>query len=261
MEIRITHIDTACILLEINGFKIVTDPTLDFAGKYYHHGFGAVSRKTENPALPVTTLHGTDLVLLSHHQHNDNLDRAGKAFLASVPLILSTKQAAKAIKGITGLDSWESYKIETAKVPGLVITATPAQHRPSWLPEFFSGKVTGFIIRYQGQKGGAIYISGDTVYFKGIEKVAERFEIGTAIMHVGDVQFRYLSGFGKYTMDSTDLIKAAKVLKPKKIIPVHHKGWSHFKETEQHLRDKLTASEFTKDIALFLESGKTVDIG
>ena len=44
MKVNITHIDTACILLEINGYRILTDPTLDSAGKLYHHGFGSISR-------------------------------------------------------------------------------------------------------------------------------------------------------------------------------------------------------------------------
>lgn len=32
MNISVTHIDTACILLEIGGYRIVTDPTLDNRG-------------------------------------------------------------------------------------------------------------------------------------------------------------------------------------------------------------------------------------
>ncbi|WP_169749158.1 hypothetical protein [Flavihumibacter petaseus] len=44
--ITFTHIDTACVLLTIDGFTILTDPTLDAAGHWYHHGIGAFSRKT-----------------------------------------------------------------------------------------------------------------------------------------------------------------------------------------------------------------------
>ncbi len=45
MNIKITHIDTACCLIEIGFFKILTDPVLDNAGKLYHHGYGAISKK------------------------------------------------------------------------------------------------------------------------------------------------------------------------------------------------------------------------
>ena len=120
MAISITHIDTACILLDINDYKILTDPTLDKSGKLYYHGSGSFSRKTDDPAITIDQLHDIDLILLSHHQHKDNFDHNGKKFAATVPLILSTKSAAKAIKGVTGLADWESYKIKSNKVPGFI---------------------------------------------------------------------------------------------------------------------------------------------
>jgi L-ascorbate metabolism protein UlaG (beta-lactamase superfamily) len=255
MDITITHIDTACILLEIGGYRILTDPTLDNAGLLYYHGYGAASRKTENPALPVSGLKNIDLILLSHHQHKDNFDNNGKEFTRHVANVISTKSASKAIKGITGLDNWQTHKIENSKVKNLRVTATPAQHRPGWLPEFVSGKVIGFIIEFDGQQNGVIYISGDTVYFKGIDEVAKRYKIDTGIFHVGSVQFRYLTGFGRYTMDSKDLIKSVNILNPDKIIPIHYKGWTHFKEKETELKKALAASASTRTRTIFLKAG------
>lgn len=256
MKISITHIDTACILLEINGYKILTDPTLDDAGGFYYHGSGSFSRKTENPALQSGMLDGIDLILLSHHQHKDNFDKKGKAFALKYPeKIISTIPASKAIPGITGLADWQSKAVEAPKLSNLKITATPAQHHPWWVPEFFAGKVIGFVIEFDGQQDGVIYISGDTVYFKGIEEVAAKFKIDIAIMHVGSVQFRYLTGFGQYTMDSGDLLRSVNVLNPKKVVPIHHKGWSHFKESESVLKERIAAAESVNRKAIFLKSG------
>lgn len=260
MNITITHIDTACILLEINGYRILTDPTLDNAGHWYHHGFGAVSRKTDAPAVPAGGLTDVDLVLLSHHQHKDNFDYNGQVFTSKVNTVISTRNAAKAISGIIGLDHWETYAVDTPKVSRLRITATPAQHHPWWIPEFVSGKVIGFIIEFDGQENGVLYISGDTVYFKGIEEVAKRYTIDIGIFHVGAVQFRYLSGFGKYTMDSKDLIKAAQVLQPRTVIPIHYRGWSHFKEKEELLKSVLRTDATVKDKTLLLTPGHPVKL-
>lgn len=253
--LTITHIDTACMLIDINGYRILTDPTLDRAGKLYYHGAGAFSRKTGDPALPLTALPEVDLVLLSHHHHKDNFDTNGKRFASTVPLILSTKPAARAIKGITGLDDWEAYSIQTAKVPGLKITATPAQHHPWWVPEVLAGKVIGFIIEFDQLQSGVIYISGDTVYFNGIDEVAKRFTIGTAIFHVGSVQFRYITGFGQYTMNARGLLRSVHVLNPAKVIPIHYKGWSHFKESESTLRRVLARDPFVNEKVTFLKPG------
>lgn len=257
MNLTIIHIDTACILLDINGFRILTDPTLDKAGHLYYHGFGAVSRKTDDPALPPGNLHNIDLILLSHHQHKDNLDTTGKAFLdqATVP-ILSTPKAAHDLPRVTGLANWQTMAIDTPKVRNLRITATPAQHHPWWIPEFISGPVIGFVIEYDGQKNGVIYISGDTVYFKGIEEVAQRYDIDIAILHAGGVQFRYLTGLGIYTMNSRHLLKSIKMLNPCSVIPIHFRGWSHFKEKESTLRRNLHDNTFIGNRTIFLQSGE-----
>lgn len=255
MNISITHIDTACILIDINGYKILTDPTLDRAGALYYHGSGGFSRKTGDPAIDPGQLDDVSVILLSHHQHKDNFDHKGKAFALSVTLILSTKSAAKKIDVITGLGNWESYAIETDRVPGLRITATPAQHHPWWLPGFFAGEVIGFIIEFDEQKNGVIYITGDTVYFKGIDEVARRLKIDIGIFHLGSVEFPYLTAWGRYTMNSADLVKSVAVLDPAKVIPIHYKGWTHFKEKETLLKSRIAANEALSRKTIFLTPG------
>jgi len=256
MNLQITHIDTACLLIDINGYKILTDPTLDRAGSLYYHGFGAFSRKTGNPSIPHRLLEDIDLILLSHHQHYDNFDRAGQAFARKAKKILSTVPASKAIPGTVGLENWQSVELPTEKVTNLRITATPAQHRPWWIPELVSGKVIGFVIEYDEQENGVLYISGDTVFFKGIEEVASRYQVDIGIFSVGSVQFRYLTGCAKYTMDADDLIRASKTLRPNKIIPVHSQGWSHFKESEAVLMTTLFSEDYTRNRTVFLNPGE-----
>ena len=98
MQVRVTHIDTACILLELNGYRILTDPVLDPAGSFYHFGWGTFSKKLKSPAMQPRDLGRIDLVLLSHDQHEDNLDHAGREFIKTVPRVLSTRPASKASK-------------------------------------------------------------------------------------------------------------------------------------------------------------------
>jgi L-ascorbate metabolism protein UlaG (beta-lactamase superfamily) len=123
------------------------------------------------------------------------------------------------------------------------------------VPEFLAGKVIGFIIQFDEQNNGVIYITGDTVYFKGIKEVASKYKVDIGIFHLGSVEFRYLTGFGRYTMNSRDLLKSARVLQPNKIIPIHYRGWSHFKEQENILRSRIAASSDLKDKTLFLPPG------
>jgi L-ascorbate metabolism protein UlaG (beta-lactamase superfamily) len=259
-SVTITHIDTACILIDINGYRILTDPTLDKAGQWYYHGAGSFSKKTESPAIAAEQLPPIDLVLLSHHQHKDNFDNNGKAFAMKVPVILSTKTASAEVSGITGLSNWQSFSVFDRRIGELKITATPAQHHPWWLPEFFSGEVIGFVIELSDPAKTVIYISGDTVYFNGIREIAKRFKVDVGIFHVGSVEFRYLTGFGRYTMNSRDLVKAVDTLDPKIIIPIHHKGWSHFKEKETALKNKIAVFPQIATRINYLISGEPFSI-
>ncbi len=80
MKVTITHIDTACVLLNINGFKILTDPTLnkkDGIFPQYVSSPLAFSKKYCDPALSNEEIGKVDLVLLSHDHHSDNLDKNG----------------------------------------------------------------------------------------------------------------------------------------------------------------------------------------
>jgi L-ascorbate metabolism protein UlaG (beta-lactamase superfamily) len=258
--ITITHIDTACVLLNIAGYKILTDPTLDGPGKLYYHGSGTFSRKTSVPAASSATLGDIDLVLLSHHQHKDNFDDEGKRFTQNVPLVISTEAAARRLPNARGLTPWMSYTIKDHRIPDLKITAVPAQHHPWWIPEILVGNVIGFIIECSLLTKGAIYISGDTVYFKQIGKIARRFKIDVGIFHVGSVQFRYLTGWGQYTLDGRGLLKMTHTLRPEKIIPVHSSGWTHFKEKENVLKKILMSDPDVWQKTILPEPGKVITL-
>ncbi|HHH50582.1 MAG TPA: hypothetical protein ENK52_06355 [Saprospiraceae bacterium] len=252
----ITHIGTACCLIEIDGFKILTDPVLDDAGKYYHHGFGAISKKTTNPHIELANLKDVDLILLSHPQHKDNFDVKGRAFAKTVPLVLSTKRIEKELKNGKGLLPWEEYVLDLPGQKQLKITATPAQHHPNWLPTFISGKVIGFIIELSTSPD-ALYITGDTIYFPEIEAIASKFKtIKYALIHVGSAEVRYLSGWGQYTMAAAGFVKTVKAIEPQIAIPIHNDGWSHFRENDAGILKalRLEKHDFQAKIT-FLEKG------
>jgi len=261
MDIIVTHIDTACCLIEFGDYKILTDPALDSAGKLYHHGFGTISRKTENPILDEVNLNDVDLVLLSHPQHKDNFDLKGREFSKTVPLILSTKKIEKKFENGKGLKAWQTFNVESEnKSHSLKVTATPAQHHPNWLPNFFSGEVIGFFIESERDKK-SLYISGDTIYFKGINEIGEKLNPTYSLIHVGSAQFRYLTGLGKFTMDAKGFIKTLKTLDSIITIPIHNSGWSHFKENDDDIQKKLSnENETIKKKVVFLKRGRNTNL-
>ncbi|MBU2662091.1 MBL fold metallo-hydrolase [Actinoplanes bogorensis] len=215
----LTHIGGPTTLLELGETRLLVDPTFDAPGRRYAFGWGTSSRKTAGPAVPVPALGRLDGVLLTHDQHADNLDDAGRALLSTVPVVVTTPAGARRLD-CTGLAPWQ-----TTTIGDVEITATPSRHGPAWSVPIV-GPTTGFALR---AAGSTIWISGDTVLFPGVLEVASRFTIDTAILHLGKVQFG-LTGPARFTMTGRDAVALTDRIRPRRIVPVHYEGWSHFHE-------------------------------
>jgi L-ascorbate metabolism protein UlaG (beta-lactamase superfamily) len=188
MNTRITHIGTATMLLEIGSLRLLTDPVFDPAGGHYFFGYGTNSIKLTEPAIQPQDLGRIDAVLLSHDHHEDNLDRAGRALLPNAGRVITTSSGAKRLKGnAIGLKTWQSATLKADDVE-IKITAAPAHHGTLG-SHIIVGETAGFILEWAGQKHGALYISGDTVWFNGLREIGQRFKIGTAILHIGGARF------------------------------------------------------------------------
>jgi L-ascorbate metabolism protein UlaG (beta-lactamase superfamily) len=174
-------------------------------------------------------------VLLSHDQHGDNLDDAGRAVLPGAGVVLTTIAGARRLGGnAKGLAPWDSALVGEVK-----ITATPARHGPPLsLP--IVGHVVGFVIESPLLTHGAIFISGDTVYFRGVAEVASRFRIGTAFLHIGGVRFG-ISGPLRYTFSGEEAARLGAELGARTIVPIHYDGWTHFRETRAQTETALAS--------------------
>jgi len=228
-EVAITHIGGPTVLLEIDGWRLLTDPTFDQPGRRYNFGWGTSSRKLAGPALAAAEIGPIDAVLLSHDHHDDNLDPAGRALLPAAGAVITTEAGARRLGGnARGLAAWERTTLEQDDRPPIEITATPCRHGPP-LSRPLVGEVTGFALRWEGQEHGMLWISGDTVLYDGVREVPQRLEIGTAIVHLGGVRFP-ISGPLRYTMSGAEAAELCGLIAPRTIVPIHYEGWKHFRE-------------------------------
>jgi L-ascorbate metabolism protein UlaG (beta-lactamase superfamily) len=88
--VRLTHVGGPTVLIEVAGWRLLTDPTFDPPGRRWSFGWGSSSRKLTGPAVAAADLGPVDAVLLTHDQHADNLDEAGRSLLASVSTVVTT---------------------------------------------------------------------------------------------------------------------------------------------------------------------------
>ena len=128
MTLSITLIGGPTALIEIDGFRLLTDPTFDPPGAYQLPHVKL--EKLAGPALTPDKIGNIDAVLLSHDQHADNLDDSGKEFLKVAKRVLTTEAGAKRLGGkAEGFAPWEVTEVAGKNGHALTITATPARSK------------------------------------------------------------------------------------------------------------------------------------
>jgi L-ascorbate metabolism protein UlaG (beta-lactamase superfamily) len=244
-EVNVTYLGGPTVILEIGGLRLMTDPTLDPAGEQFMINDKPAYHKTEGPAT--TEIGRIDVILLSHDQHGDNLDHAGRELLKQVDKTLTTKMGAERLGGnAIGLAPWESIALNDE----LVITGTPARHGPAG-SEKLTGDVTGFIVTAAGIQ---IYITGDTVFYDGVKEVAEKFKPQYVFIFAGAAKPR---GPFNVTMGTNDAIDTAFAFPDATIIPVHFEGWSHYTETGEMLQQSFNALGIGPQLKILAPGVKT----
>jgi L-ascorbate metabolism protein UlaG (beta-lactamase superfamily) len=243
---KITLIGGPTALIEIGGFRLLTDPTFDAPGEYkLPH---VTLKKTSHPALTAEQIGRVDAVLLSHDQHADNFDHAGRAYAMQAPRLWTTVVGAKRLGGVAeGLAPGESTKL-TNPAGTLTITATPARHGPAGI-EPFAGEVIGFVLSLAGVR--PIYITGDTVWYEGVAEVARRFQAGLVLLFAGAAKTR---GAFHLTMDANDALDTAHAFPDATIVPLHYEGWAHFSQSGDDLVQSFKALDIGARLRL-LEPG------
>ncbi len=235
-EPRITLIGGPTALIEIGGFRFLTDPTLDDPGEYrLPH---VTLTKTSRPAIGPSEIGPLDAVLLSHDQHADNLDTSGREFLSNVPRVFTTTAGAKRLGGrAVGVAPWQAIILSMPDGRSIQITGTPARHGPAGI-EPLSGDVIGFVLTLPEEPSRSVYVTGDTVWYEGVAEVARRFRIGTVLLFAGSAQTR---GPFHLTMDTNDAIETARAFPDALVVPVHYEGWMHFKQNGDDLQTAFKA--------------------
>ncbi|KAM7183637.1 Zn-dependent hydrolase of the beta-lactamase [Rhypophila sp. PSN 637] len=257
--LSITHIDTACAILSLDdlGINFLTDPVFCPAGTQWDMGIAVLTKPT-SPALSVAEMPPIDAVLLSHEDHPDNLDEAGRMLL-DARRVLTTPDGARKLAprpGVRGLQPWEKVDL-TIGGRTFAVTGTPCVHLPG-------GEVTGFVITAReefGEDGGgkpnAIYFSGDTVYLPEVAaRLREEFHVAVAVLNIGRAQVSIPGEAGprQITLGGKEAARLFREIGADVLVPIHYEDWGHFSERGDDLREVLKG-EGLGDEVCWLERG------
>jgi len=234
-EIIIKYIGGATAFLEVGGLRFLTDPTFDPKDTRYDTGV-YVLHKLIAPSITIDKIGKIDFVLLSHDHHFDNLDIEGRKFLASVNSVYTTPIGAERL-GANSIElrNWQTIEVPTKDDRVLTITGTPCRHGAVGGDR---GPVTGFILNFKNETRGSVYITGDTVWYEGVEEVAKRCDVGIVLAFVGAAVVKQV-GSAHLTMTVDEALKLAMLFDKATIIPLHFEGWEHFTESRAKVQKKF----------------------
>jgi len=171
--LRLTWLGHSTVLIEIDGYRVLTDPLWAASvSPFSFHG----SQRFSAPPLALAELPALDAVLISH-DHYDHLDRATITFLNSrsaakfiVPLGIGAQLERWGVptERIVELDWWQEHALGR-----LTLAATPARH--------FSGRGlfdadktlwSSWVIAGPTRR---VFFSGDTGMFAGFAEIGRRY--------------------------------------------------------------------------------------
>lgn len=267
-DLSITWLGGPSMIVEFNGFKILTDPVFGEGDKAFlmgdpnemfdlkkgpnikHH-----KRITDFPKTEITQI---DLLILSH-VHEDHFDqKAQKMIGKNIPAVVSVADAEKVkTMGFNKVNPmpWDTKTVFKAGSGTITITAVPAEHSANVSISNILGKGNGYWFEFkQGDWQKTIYWTGDTFPTQTVMSALKALgEPDIFIPHLGKVG---TSGpLGQISMSADDVTSMAEQLNPKKILPIHHSSLALYLEPIWKLTKTLNGRKFGLDL---ISEGSTI---
>ena len=254
-EFRITYVNHATVLIQVDGVNILTDPV-------WSHRASPVSwfgpRRVRAPGIRFEDLPRIDVVLLSHN-HYDHMDipTLRRIELEHHPLVLAGYQSAKFLKRKGMQNVRELVHWELVEERHLKIHFVPAQHwsrRSLWDGNRMLWG--GFVIE---SSRGAVYFAGDTGYGEFIHGIHERFpKIAVALLPMGCYKPQWFMKFQH--MNPDEAVRVHKMLNSKLSIGIHFGTFRLSSESiNQPIQDLALARKYhevKEDAFITLEFGE-----
>ena len=239
-EDSLLFIGNATMLIRVDGFTVLTDPTFVHRHESVPLGYGLHTTRLTDPAVEIEDLPPVDLVLLSHF-HGDHFDQVAQERLPKSVPVITTHQSASQLRelgfgGAVGLDTWDSVTL-TRGDRRLSITACPGKHGPG-LADVVLPDVMGSVLEFgQTDHRRRLYISGDTLMIDDLREIPRRYpRIDVGVFHLGGTKVMGVL----VTMDAAQGVEAVRLIDAGTSVPVHYDDYDVFTSS---LEDFLAAAE------------------
>jgi L-ascorbate metabolism protein UlaG (beta-lactamase superfamily) len=219
METVFTYNGHANLSLEISGYKLLVDPW--FIG---------------NPSVKINVDEVVADYVLVTHAHYDHLGQTVEILQRTGATCISNPEICLWVEK-QGLKVHIIQMKEEHDFPFGCIKTTKAEHGSAFKDGSAGGDPVGFVVKTSDMK--TIYLAGDTRLFKSMTSIGkDGFDL--AVLPIG----------GHYTMDPDDALEAVKLLKPKKVVPIHYDTFDLIKQDPHAWKNRVEAETSTKVFVL-----------
>ena len=202
-----------------------------------------------NPACPKEhrTFERLDVISISHG-HGDHMADAVTLAKKFKPVVVCNHEIHVFLKGkgVTGTSPMN--KGGTQEAAGLRFTMVHATHS-SGIEDagqvIYGGEACGFVITLED--GTRIYHAGDTGVHADMALIAELYAPDVALLPIGDL----------FTMGPREAAVAARMLKPKWIVPAHYGTFPALTGGADAFREELKKQKVSAEMVA-LEPGQTL---
>jgi L-ascorbate metabolism protein UlaG (beta-lactamase superfamily) len=183
-----------------------------------------------------------DFIIVTH-AHADHVGDAAAIARRSGATILAAVEVCNHLEE-------DGVRVDGMNVGGPVsfpfgtLEFTQAWHSSSFGDGTYGGLAMGFVLEADGQR---IYHAGDTALFSDMSLIAAG-GLDVALLPIGS----------RYTMDPAAALEAVKLLKPKRVIPIHYNTFAAIRQDGPAFRAAVERE--TDSECVLLEPGQSLDL-
>lgn len=234
--LRVTHINHATMLIQVDGINILTDPIWSERTSMVSW---AGPKRVRAPGFELSMLPRIDIILISHN-HYDHLDLPTLKEITKnnnpkifVGLGVGSLLAENKIKNVTEMDWWQEENLGEV---GDKVVFVPARHNSGrGLLDKNKTLWGGFVIE---SSVGNIYFAGDTGYGDFLASIKSKYDsFVLAMLPIGHYEPRWM--MESHHMNPDDAVKLHQYLNVKASVGMHFAtfGGHNDEEVDAHEKD------------------------
>ncbi len=212
---RLTYFGHAAFQIETQGTTILVDPFL-----------------SDNPHTDVSPDELAPDVILLTHAHGDHWGDTPSIAQRTGALVISNFEIVNYIQQQHGHENVHPLNEGgTLSFDWGTVTATHARHSSSFPDGAYGGTAGGHLLDLEGK---LLYNAGDTAPFAEMEWIGADRDVDLAILPIGDC----------FTMGIDGALRAAGLLRPGRILPVHYDTWPPIEVDLDEWNDRCTRAGY-----------------